>query len=179
MLDLSRNQRKPRVRTPRILKLIIVLLPWLFVGYGLNILKEYLAFYNNSVATLAVVTSEAPSDRAVPSAVEDGDRNGVGILTIPAFRYRHENGLTFVGGPLVTPFYWQYEEGEEVEIRYNRLHPGEAQPVSFFRFWWHPTLFILGGAVSSGVFAVASGLLTRPQRPRYRARQGTLQLRRD
>ena len=161
------------------LKMIVLIIPWLFVAHGISVLRNNLVFFNNSVPALAKVVALPARQDPLENAADIVVAFTPEILKAPSFLYQHENGLTFVGGPVVTPYFWQYHQGEAVEVRYNRLRPDQAQPVSVTRFWWPPILFIGGGlfAFLSLAFSMRPATM-RPVRRRRKA-NGALKLRRD
>ena len=161
------------VGTMRAIKFLVLCLPWLFVGKGITEFQSQLAFSNNSVEAVATVVATKPSSDPVTAALNQVLKPE--FLNPPSFRYVHENGLTFVGGPVVKPYLWRDIAGSTMTIRYDRLHPDRAQPVSFLRFWWVPSLYVGGGLVAFLALALAfyarSGTLSR-------RKKGTLNLRR-
>lgn len=178
MLRSSRFGNWARKWVVTLSKTALLLLPWFFIAHGINVLQSHLVFYNNSVPTMAKVVAaptqsdpiENPSDLLAALTPQS--------LKSPTFLYQHENGQAYVGGPIVTPYFWDYHGAEVVEIRYNRLKPQEAQPVSITRFWWPPIAFIGGGFFSFMALVIAF----RPKsskRRRYKNVHGTLKLRRD
>ena len=148
MLDLSKARRRRAVVVPTLVKFMFLCLPWVFVGYGGIILQDSLAFYNNSVATQAEVVLADPSRRATSATDARAVELAGGIWYRPGFLYIHENGQTYVGGAVVESVNWAYRPGQIVDIRYNRLAPDQAQPVTFFKFWWTPASFIIGGVLA-------------------------------
>ena len=171
MLDLSKSKRHRSVTMPSALKMMFLSLPWIFVFYGVLVLQDTLAFFNNSVPVQAEVVlapaSPLPTSEAAARGVEISDPRWYR----PGFLYAHENGQTFVGGAIVEPFKWTYQPGDIVEIRYNRVAPQQAQPVTFLKFWWAPVSFIAGGLVGFLSIALAFYLAEREPLPGHRRRR--------
>ena len=81
-----------------------------------------------------------------------------------------------MGGAIVESVHWSYRPGEVVDVRYNRLVPGEAQPVTLLKFWWSPASFIIGGLLGFLSLMTAFWLAEREPvetpRPRRKPRRG-------
>lgn len=145
MLDFSKTARRRTFRLPSAVKLLFLILPWIIVAYGVSMLQDYMFFYNNSAESSARVVFEPPSKE--PLTYEDAEQLMAkkGDWSVPSFLYKHENGYFFVGEPLSEARHWFYHHGEFADIRYNRIFPQQAQPVTVLKFWAAPGVFILGG----------------------------------
>jgi len=176
MLDLSKARRRRSIYVPVLMKFFFLCLPWIFVGYGGLILQDSLAFYNNSVSTSAEVVLAKPTDRPTsPDAARSADLVD-DVWYRPGFLYVHENGETYVGGALVESVNWPYRPGQIVDIRYNRVAPEQAQPVTILKFWWSPASFMIGGVIAFIALATAFWIAERDpnapvKAPRQRARK--------
>ena len=160
-----------------VFKLIILIIPWLFVAHGVVVLQAHYAFFNNSVETVAHVVAHEASTTPISVEARQSliEQPVVDIAPRPAFVYTHENGQIFVGAPVARPYLWKDVFGTKITVRYHRFYPNLAQPVGFFRFWWVPAAYIGGGVVAFLVLAVA---LYAPPRKGKRRRHGALNLRR-
>lgn len=165
MLDLSKTRRHRSIVVPTALKVMFLSLPWIFVAYGVVVLKDALAFYNNSVPVQAEVVLAQASP--VPTTVQKAQETRLADQRWyrPGFLYAHENGQTFVGGAIVESLNWDFEPGDIVQIRYNRVAPQQAQPVTILKFWWAPASFIFGGLLGFFSIAIAFWLAEREPLP--------------
>ena len=181
MLDFSKASRRRKFFLPSGAKFVFLFLPWVFVAYGLAVLQEYLTFYNNSVpATARVVFVEASSDRLGATEALNVLQTA-GNWPVPAFLYQHENGMFYIGDGIVDGRGWRYHHGEFVDIRYNRVSPAHAQPVTLFKFWWTPGIFIVGGFLAFLSMLIAFIKAENPHArlfPRILQSKGSLKLRR-
>ena len=162
MLDFSKATRRRRVYLPSGVKLFFLLLPWVFVAYGVAVSQEFVGFYNNSVVTSArVVFVEPTTDTLEREEVREMLETG-GTWPLPSYVYQHENGRFYMGQPISDPTIWRYHPGELVEIRYNRTNPSQAQPVNFIKFWWSPGVYVVGGIVAFVSMLLAFHLAENP-----------------
>lgn len=145
MLDFSKTAHRRRFRLPSGVKVLFLVIPWVFIAYGLAMFQDFMSFYNNSVSATAQVVFQQSSATPLDANEAEALIGQKGEFPIPSFLYEHENGRYFVGSALVDASRWLYYHGEFVDIRYNRILPDQAQPVTLFRFWWAPGLYILGG----------------------------------
>ncbi len=181
MLDFSKAARRRKFYLPSGVKLVFLFLPWVFVAYGIAMLQEFVSFYNNSVEAPARVVFEEASGNPLTSADARELMENSGNWPIPAFLYQHENGLFYVGDPIVDGSNWRYRHGELVDIRYNRIDPTQAQPVTIFKFWWSPGVFIIGGLAVFLSLLVAFYVAENPNKkwmPVIKRKKPTLNLRR-
>ncbi len=181
MLDFSKTARRRKFYLPSGVKLVFLFLPWVFVAYGVVVLQEFVTFYNNSVeATARVVFVEASSEELGEREVRALMDNH-GNWPAPSFLYQHENGMFYVGEPIVDGRNWHFHHGELVDVRYNRINPSHAQPVTILKFWWTPGVFIVGGLLAFFSLLIAFYKAENPNArllPRLSRQKGTLNLRR-
>lgn len=167
---------------PSGLKLLFLCLPWVFVAYGVTVLQEFVGFHNNSVPATARVVFVERSENFMTAEEAQTVMDEAGNWPLPAFLYQHENRRFFVGHPIVNASTWRYHHGELVDIRYNRLDPTQAQPVTVFKFWWTPGIFIIGGVLAYLSLWLAYFLVENPTAklmPKFmRRKKGSLNLRR-
>ncbi len=172
MPDLRLKQQDSLFHIPAPIKAFFVGFALLPIFYGAFITLDYMAFYNNSVATVARVVNIEPQRRALPAERLDAISKGyLGPDTAqfrPGFFYTHENGEKHIGGALSTVANWQLQRGEIVKIRYKRGSPDLAQPVTFTSFWAIPALFIGGGLAL--LLVIITGMIAlearrQPRRP--------------
>lgn len=165
MLDLSKKRRqRRRITLPSTVKIVFLLIPWAFVAYGTSMSKEFFYFHNNSVATNGTVVFHEPSHRPISTDKLNSISEGGSGWTLPSFLYVHENGEAYIGGPIAEASRWNYSPGEIVAISYNRAAPGQAQPTSFLKFWWGPSLFVIGGFLAFIALAIAFHYSENPDR---------------
>lgn len=159
MLDLSKKrQQRRRFTLPSAVKILFLLIPWAFIAYGMSMSKEFFYFHNNSVPTNGTVVFYEPSHRPLTSDKLDALSAGETNWGLPSFMYVHQNGEIYVGGPIADASRWNYRLGDVVPISYNRAAPGQAQPTSFFKFWWGPAIFVIGGFLAFVAIALAFNL---------------------
>ena len=171
MLDLGKAKRRRAIAVPTALKFMFLCIPWVFVAYGVFVLKDMLAFYNNSVPVQAeVVLAEASPVPTTPEAARRAELADPRWYR-PGFLYVHENGQAFVGGAIVESLNWNYQPGQVLEVRYNRVAPQQAQPVTLLKFWWSPVSFIAGGVLAFVSIAVAFWLAEREPLPGHSRRR--------
>lgn len=168
---------------PSGVKLVFLFLPWVFIAYGVAMLQEFVTFYNNSVEAPARVVFVDASTDALDSSDAKALMETVGNWPIPAFLYQHENGAFYIGNAIVDASGWRYHHGELVDIRYNRFDPSDAQPVTVFKFWWTPGLFIFGGFLAFLAMLLAFYRAENPHKklmPKFKVKkqQAPLNLRR-
>ncbi len=163
VLDFSKATRRRSLYLPSGVKLFFLLLPWVFVAYGVAVSKEFVSFYNNSVETSARVIFSEPSDEMMTAEQVQKFVQKTDEWPLPSFLYQHENGMFYTGQPLSDPTTWGYRHGELVEIRYNRTDPTQAHPSNIIKFWWAPGLYILGGLVAFTSMLVAFHLAENPE----------------
>ena len=185
VLDFSKASRRRRFYLPSGVKLFFLFLPWVFVAYGVSTLQEFVAFYNNSVEAPARVVFHEASEEERSKADARRLMESTGNWPIPAFLYQHENGVFYIGHAIVDASGWRYRHGELVEVRYNRLQPSEAQPVTILKFWWTPGIFIAGGIAAFLALLLAFYKAENPKArliPKiqfFRRKNGSLNLRRN
>ncbi len=164
-MDFSKAARRRRYHLPSGAKLLFLFLPWVLVAYGVSALQEFVAFYNNSSEATARVVYTDETDQQLSFQEAQSMLAETGTWPHPAFLYQHANGLFYIGRPIVDPSNWHYHHGELVDVRFNRLDPSQAQPVSIFKFWWTPGIFIVGGLAIFASLFVAFYSVGRPKRP--------------
>ena len=155
MLDFSQTKNRRSIYLPAGVKLIFLLIPWAFVAYGLSLLPEFVSFYNNSEPAAARVVFEKPSNRPITRESAQSKLDNVGEWPLPGFLYKHENGEFYVGAAIAPSKSWRYHHGELLDIRFNRVSPDQAQPVTILRFWWTPGIFIVGGFIAFVALLIA------------------------
>jgi len=181
VLDFSKATRRRKFYLPSGVKFLFLFLPWVFVAYGLVVLQEFLAFYNNSVEATARVVFVEASANVLTSIGARELMDTVGNWPIPAFLYQHENGMFYVGDAIAGGGSWRFHHGELVDIRYSRLDPSHAQPVTILKFWWTPGIFIVGGLLAFFSMLIAFFKAENPHArilPRLTKEKGSLNLRR-
>ena len=110
MAELRRSARGSFFRAlAGFFKLVILIIPWLFVAHGVVVLQAHYAFFNNSVETTAHVVAHEASSAPISADTRQTliEQPVVDIAPRPAFVYTHENGQIFVGAPVARPYLWK------------------------------------------------------------------------